>query len=48
MQAAKMAGLIKDDLHDQPNKLAENDLNYTQPSPQQYISSMQTQFDQAS
>ncbi len=48
VKAATMAGLIKDNLQEKPNTLAKDDPNYTQPSPLEYISSVQTQFEQAS
>ncbi len=47
VQAAKMAGLIKKETQEQICNLA-NVEEYTEPTPQEYISSVQKQFEQAS
>ena len=46
-KAAKLAGIIPDSWEDQTT-LAEDHPDYEQPTPEQYISSVQTQFEEAS
>ena len=48
VKAAQMAGLMKKQNNYDSNHLAESDPEYIQPSPEEYISSIQDQFEHAS
>ena len=48
VRAAQMAGLMKDDVPISESALAKHDPQYNNPTPQEYVSSITTQFEQAS